>query len=83
MRQSDRTFLVHEQVTNKHGLTRFTTSWGEAITFPLIIFFVLGHGANTQMSFCPEIPKIGTFATLDVHNFVCKPPIEMNFEEKL
>ncbi len=29
----------------------------EATTFPLIIFFVFGHGASTQMSFCPEIPK--------------------------
>ncbi len=32
---------------------------GEAITFPLIIFFVPDHGANTQMSFCPKILKLG------------------------
>jgi hypothetical protein len=32
-----------------HGL-----NLGEAITFPLIIFFVPSHGANTQKSFCPR-----------------------------
>jgi hypothetical protein len=32
---------------------------GEATTFPLIVFFVPSHGANTQMSFCPMIPKLG------------------------
>jgi hypothetical protein len=31
---------------------------GEAITFPLIIFFVHGHKASTQMSFCPKTPKL-------------------------
>ncbi len=41
-----RTYKIH------HGL-----DLGEATTFPLIIFYVLGHGANTQMSFCPETPK--------------------------
>ncbi len=32
---------------------------GEATTFLLIVFFVLGHGACTQMSFCPGTPKLG------------------------
>jgi hypothetical protein len=32
-----------------HGL-----DLGEDITFPLIVYFVLGHGTSTQMSFCPE-----------------------------
>jgi hypothetical protein len=32
---------------------------GEATTFPLIVFFVFGHGANTQMSFCFRTPKLG------------------------
>ncbi len=31
----------------------------------------------------PEIPKIGTFASLKAHNFVCKPPIEARYEAKL
>jgi hypothetical protein len=30
---------------------------GEVTTFPLIIFYVPGHNANTQMSFCLETPK--------------------------
>jgi hypothetical protein len=34
-----------------HGL-----DLGESTTFPLI-YYVHGHGTNTQMSFCPGIPK--------------------------
>jgi hypothetical protein len=30
---------------------------GEVTTFPLILYFVLGHGTITQMTFCPESPK--------------------------
>jgi hypothetical protein len=30
---------------------------GQTITFLLIVLFVLGHGASTQMSFCPKTPK--------------------------
>jgi hypothetical protein len=60
----------------------------EPATFPLIVFSMPGHGANTQMSFCPEtptlkIPKIKIFATLETHNFVCIPPIEMRSKKKL
>jgi hypothetical protein len=57
---------------------------GEATTFPLIVFFMLGHGANTKCHFVPglpnespEIPKIETLTTLEAHNFVCRLPIEM------
>jgi hypothetical protein len=32
---------------------------GEATTFPLIVFFVFGHGAYTQMSLCFATPKLG------------------------
>jgi hypothetical protein len=39
---------------NHHGL-----DLGEAITSPLIGFSMLGHGASTQMSFCPKTPKLG------------------------
>jgi hypothetical protein len=57
----------------KHGLKKLTTArTGEATTFPLIVFSVLGHEANIQMSFC-----LGTPVTLDVHNFIYEPPIEM------
>jgi hypothetical protein len=31
---------------------------GKATTFPFIVFFMLGHGANTQMSFCFGTPKL-------------------------
>jgi hypothetical protein len=31
---------------------------GKATTFPIIVLFVLGHVANTQMSFYPETPKL-------------------------
>jgi hypothetical protein len=34
----------------------------------------------TQMSFwSPKIPKIGILTTLEAHNYVCKPPIEVRF----
>jgi hypothetical protein len=60
---------------------------GEATIFPLTIYFVHGHEANTQMSFCRsgslEIPKIGSPKTLEAHNFVCKPLIDVKFEAKL
>jgi hypothetical protein len=33
---------------------------GEATTFPLIVFSMPGHEANTQMSFCLEIGSLVT-----------------------
>ncbi len=59
-------WLVQNQTTfgawTNHGQTRthkihHGLDLGEATTFTLIIYFVLGHGANTQMSFCPMTPK--------------------------
>jgi len=52
---------------------------------PLIVYSVHGHGTSTQMSFfqANDIPKVGTPVTLGAHNFVCRPLIEMRFEEKL
>jgi hypothetical protein len=35
-----------------HGL-----DLGKATTFPFIVYFVLGHGTSTQMTFCLGIPK--------------------------
>jgi hypothetical protein len=56
--------------TQTHN-TRHGPNLGETTTFPLIIFYVHGHRASTQMSFClrfpsgsPKIPKIGTFTIL-------------------
>jgi len=44
------------------------------------------HWAYTQMLFClehPEIPKIGTLATLEANNFLCKPLIKLKSKAKL
>jgi hypothetical protein len=43
----------------------------EATTFPLIVFYVFGHGASTQMSFCLETPKwkFRNSQNWDSHNF--------------
>jgi hypothetical protein len=61
----------------------------EATTFPLIVYSVAGHGTNIQMAFfsrlpngSPEIPKVRTPVTLEAHNFVYRPPIEMRFKAK-
>ncbi len=35
------------------------------------------------MSFCLETPKISTFATLEAHNFLCKPPSDVKSKVKL
>jgi hypothetical protein len=74
-----RTHKIH------HGL-----NLGEATTFPFIVYFMPGHGTNTQISFyletpkwSPEIPKVGTPATLGAHNFVRRPSIEVRFKTKL
>jgi hypothetical protein len=47
----------HEQTwTHK---THHGSDLGEATTFPFIVFYILGHGASTQMSFCLGTPKLG------------------------
>jgi len=80
--------MSHKQ-TQTHN-THHGPNLGETTTFPFIIFYVPSHGANTQMSFCletpkwdSEIPKIETPVTLEAHNFVCKPPIEVRSQAKL
>jgi hypothetical protein len=83
-------WLVHSWNTfgaqMNHGQTHtYKTHNGpdlaKATNFPFIISFVLGHRANTQMSFCPKILEIGTPTTLEAHNFVCIPLIEVRFEK--
>ncbi len=39
--------------------THHNLDLGEATTFPIIVFFMLGNGANIQMSFCRKTPKLG------------------------
>ncbi len=48
----------------------------KATTFPFIIFFVISHGGYTQMSFCPETPKLKIlkFPKLGLLT-ICKPVI--------
>jgi hypothetical protein len=58
----------HEQ-TQIHK-THHGPDLGEATTFPLIVYFVPLHEVHIQMTFCPEIPKVGTFTTLGPHNFM-------------
>ncbi len=54
------TLLVHEWIMGIHGFTRHRgLDLGEAITFPLILFFVINHGGCIQMSFCLKTPKLG------------------------
>jgi hypothetical protein len=80
--------MSHGQIqTHK---THHSPNLKEATTFPLTVYSVPLHEAHIQMAFCPglpngnpEIPKVGTIATLGPHNFVCKPPIEMKIEAKL
>jgi hypothetical protein len=69
----------------------------EATTFPLIVYSMLGHETNTQMTFLfrgsqmgvSKFSKLGfpqlwgTFATLGAHSFVYKPLIVMRSQEKL
>ncbi len=50
-------WMNHKQ-TRTHK-THHGSDLGEAITFPLLILFMFGHGANTQMSFCFRTPKSG------------------------
>jgi hypothetical protein len=59
---------------------------GKATTFPLIIYFVHGHGTNTQMSFCHGTPKweFRNSQSWDsrnsgTHNFMCRPWIEISY----
>jgi hypothetical protein len=52
----------HSWCMDDHGQARthkthHDLDLGEAITFPLIVFSMLGHWANTQMLFCSRTPK--------------------------
>jgi hypothetical protein len=47
--------LVHGQIRIQK--THHNPDLGETTTFPLIEYYVPGHEAGTQMSFCPETPK--------------------------
>jgi hypothetical protein len=62
----------------------------EATTFPLQYSLWLATWPAPKYHFVPglpsgssKIPKIETLATLEAHNFVCRPLIEVKFEVKL
>ncbi len=87
-----RALLVLGRATGKFELTRFTTArtWGKPPPSPLYYTLCLATGPAPKCHFVsrlpsgsPEIPTIRTPATLGVHNFACKPPIEMRSEAKL
>jgi hypothetical protein len=63
--------------------THHSLDLGEAITFPLIVYYVPLHEAHNQITFCLETPKVGTPSTLGPHNFVYKPSITMRSKAKL
>ncbi len=84
--------LVHRRATGDHGLTRLTTAWTweKPPRSPLQYTLCLTMGPTPKCHFVPrlpsgslKIPKVGIPTTLGAHNFVCRPPIEMNFEAKL
>ncbi len=84
--------LVHGQATGKHRLIRFTTAqiWGKPQPSPLSYTLCLARDQHPNVHFVPrlpnwspEIPKIRTPVTLETHNFVCKPLIEMMYKKKL
>jgi hypothetical protein len=86
------TILVHKQAKGIHVLTRLTTAqtWGKPSPSPLSYFLLLTPGAVPKCYYSwdsqvrsPEFFKIKTAATLEAHNFLCRPLIEVRFTTKL
>jgi hypothetical protein len=79
-----------------HGHTRthkthHSSDLGEATTFPPYnIFYALPQGVHSNVILSQdsqvesfEISKIRIPATLEAHNFLCKPLIKVRFKAKL
>jgi hypothetical protein len=49
--------VIGDEQTHIHK-THHGSNLGEITTFPLIVFFMLSHGACTQMSFCLKTLKL-------------------------
>ncbi len=89
------TLLVHGGAMNKHRFTRFITAWtwGKPSSSPLQYFLCLATGPRPKCHFVPRLPswefgnleifEMGTFATLQAHDFLWRLLIEMRFEVKL
>jgi hypothetical protein len=75
-------WLEHFGARMNHGQTRTHKTHhgpdlGEAITFPLIIYYVSSHMTRPKCHFVPRFPngspeilQVGTPTTLGAHNFV-------------
>jgi hypothetical protein len=50
-------WMSHEHTQTQR--THHDMNLGEITTFPLIVFFMISHEGYTQMSFCPDTPKLG------------------------
>jgi hypothetical protein len=57
--KSEHFWCMDKPQTNTNSQDSARPKVGEATTFPLIIYYVPSHKTNTQMSFCPEFPKLG------------------------
>jgi hypothetical protein len=55
--QLEQLWCMHEPLQTHIHKTHQDLNLGEATAFPIIVYSIPGHGANTQMSFCPETPK--------------------------
>jgi hypothetical protein len=63
--------------TNSQESSRPKLEGNHHLPFPLIIFFIINHGATSKCHFVPrlpseslEIPKIVAFDILEGHNFL-------------
>ncbi len=84
--------LVLVRATGDFRFTRLTTAriWGKPPPSPIQCTLHLPAGVASEWFFVsglpvgsPEIAKVVTHATLQNHNFWCRPPIGMMFEPKL
>ncbi len=82
---------MHGRTTGKHELIRLTTAWtwGKPPPSPLYYSLCLAtsptpkcHLSQDSQIGSPKILEIGTPTTLEAHNFLCWPPIEVRSETK-
>ncbi len=84
---------MHKLAMGVHELIKLTMAktWGRPPPSPLKYFLCLAIGAtpkchfpqDSQVRSLLEILEIGIPTTLEAHNFLCKPPIEVKFQAKL
>ncbi len=83
--------VISLQTTGKHRLTKLTTAqtWGKPPPSPLQYTMCLATRPAPKCHFVLGLPSgsleiltTWTPSTLGAHNFACRPPIKMKFEEK-